>query len=99
LRLSVRRYLSIKVIPVASGAHAGNSGSFILMESDRYKPVAYLEGETSGLFLEEKPEIDSYRKVVKGLEDAALDEENSRELIGTVATERYASREDKDDGE
>jgi hypothetical protein len=99
LRLSVRRYISIRVVPAVSGAHAGGSGSFILMESDRYKPVVYLEGETSGLFLEEKEEIDAYRNVVKDLEDLALSEENSRELIGTVAAERYASREDNDDGE
>ena len=99
LRMSVRPYISIKIIPTSVGAHAAPGGSFILLESDVYKPVVYLEGETSGLFLEERAEIDAYRNVIKALHAVALNEDDSRQLIGTVAVERYGAREDHDDGE
>jgi hypothetical protein len=51
-----------QVIPAASGAHAGSAGSFTLLESLDYKPVIYLEGEASGLFLEKPEEIAAYRQ-------------------------------------
>ncbi|WP_460406851.1 helix-turn-helix domain-containing protein [Actinophytocola sediminis] len=97
LRMTVRPYITIRVIPAAFGAHAGLAGSFILLESHEYKPVVYLEGETSGVFLEKPEEIAAYRDVVKELASAALDEAESKELIATVAIEQYADREDHHD--
>ncbi|HEX7658701.1 MAG TPA: helix-turn-helix transcriptional regulator [Pseudonocardiaceae bacterium] len=97
LRMSVRPYISIRIIPAASGAHAGTAGSFRLMEFDGIRPVVYLEGETSGLYLEEKPEIEIYRRVFGALIEVALDEGQSRDLIARLATDLYADREDHDD--
>ena len=99
LRMSVRQYISVRIIPTAFGAHAGIVGSFQLMEFSDIRPVVYLEGETSGLFLEEKPEIETYRQVFAALTEAALDEGQSRDLIAKLATDLYADREDHDDRE
>jgi hypothetical protein len=73
------------------------AGPFIFMEFAEFRPVAYLESETSSLFLEKPAETQAYRRILGALAEAALDEGQSRELIATLATELYADREDHDD--
>jgi transcriptional regulator with XRE-family HTH domain len=99
LRMSVRKDISIRAVPRGVGAHAGLAGSFILLSSDSFMPVVYLEGETSGIFLEKPATTNAYRDVLNALADVALDEEQSRELIGSVAVDQYASPEEHDDHE
>jgi transcriptional regulator with XRE-family HTH domain len=97
LRISVRPHLTLRVVPAAVGGHAGIAGHFQLMEFAEFKPVVYLDSETSSLFLEEPPEIAAYCRVLNGLADKALDARQSRELIATLATELYPSGEDYDE--
>jgi transcriptional regulator with XRE-family HTH domain len=95
-RMSRRPYLTLRVVPAALGAHAATAGSFILMEFAEFKPVAYLESETSSLFLEKPVEIAAYQDILAALAQTALGERESRELIATLATELSADREDYD---
>ncbi|MGQ0717481.1 MAG: helix-turn-helix domain-containing protein [Pseudonocardiales bacterium] len=97
LRMSVRPYLTLRVVPAALGAHAGLAGHFKLMEFAEFKPVAYLDSQTSCLFLERPEEIAAYHHILTTLAETALKEGESRELIATLATELYADREDHDD--
>ena len=97
LRLSVRPYLTLRVLPASRGAHAAINGPFTLMEFAEFHPVAYLESETSSLFLEKPEETRAYRRILGALAETALDEGQSRKLIATVATELYADREDHHD--
>jgi len=97
IRMSVRPYLTLRVVPAAIGAHAGMSGQFMLLDVLDFKPIVYLESETSSLFLETPIEIDAYRNVLAAMETTALDEGQSRDLIADVATELYADRGDDDD--
>jgi hypothetical protein len=85
------------VLPASLGAHAGLAGSFTLIEFADFRPVVYLDSETSSLFLEKPEEIAAYRRILGALAGTALDEGQSRELIATVATELYADREDDHD--
>jgi transcriptional regulator with XRE-family HTH domain len=96
-RMSLRPYLTLRVVPAALGGHAAINGSFVLMEFAEFKPVAYLESETSSLFLEKPVETAAYHDVLAALAKTALDEEGSRRLIATVAHELYADRENHDD--
>ena len=96
-RLSRRPYLTLRVVPASLGAHAATAGSFILMEFAEFKPVVYLESETSSLFLEKPVEIAAYQDILESLAQTALGEGESRELIATLATELSADREDYDD--
>ncbi len=95
--MSARSYLTLRVVPVALGAHAAMTGAFRLMDFAEFKPVAYLESETSSLFLEKPEEIAAYRRILGALADTALGEGQSRELIAALATELYADGEDHDD--
>jgi transcriptional regulator with XRE-family HTH domain len=96
-RMSRRPYLTLRVVPAALGAHAATAGSSILMEFAEFKPVAYLESETSSVFLEKPVEIEAYQDILGALAGTALGEGESRELIATLATELSADREDYDD--
>ena len=96
-RMSTRSYLTLRVVPVALGAHAAMTGAFWLMEFVEFKPVAYLESKTSSLFLEKPEEIQAYRRILGALADTALGEGQSRELIAALATGLYADGEDHHD--
>jgi len=67
------------------------------MEFTDFRPVVYLDSETSSLFLEKPEETAAYRKILGALGETALGEGESRKLIATLATELHANREDHDD--
>jgi len=85
LRLSVRPNVTIRVVPKEVGAHAGMAGPFTVMIIRDFKPMVYLENETSSLFLETPVEIQAYRSIVAALNETALDKRHSRDLIGSTA--------------
>jgi transcriptional regulator with XRE-family HTH domain len=97
LRMSRRSYLTLRVVPAARGGHAGIAGPFKLMEFAEFKPVAYLESETSCLFLERPEEIAAYQRILGVLAETALGEGQSTKLIAALATELAADGEDHDE--
>ncbi|MGH3941809.1 MAG: helix-turn-helix domain-containing protein [Pseudonocardiaceae bacterium] len=97
LRMARRPHLTLRMVPAAIGAHAGIAGDFTLMEFAKFKPVAYLDSQTSCLFLERPEEIAAYRHILAMLAETALGEGESAKRIATLATELYADREDHDD--
>jgi hypothetical protein len=97
LRMSLRPFLTLRVVPAALSAHAAITGTFTLMEFAHFNPVVYLGDETSSLFLETLEEIESYQRILGKLAQTALGEGESRQMIATLATELYADREDDDD--
>ena len=86
LRMSVRPYITLRVVPTAAGAHAGLAGSFELMTFPGNQPVVNVETENSSLFVEAKAPVDSFKRVLGSLAQVALDEEQSRGLITEIAT-------------
>ncbi|MGH3772799.1 MAG: helix-turn-helix domain-containing protein [Pseudonocardiaceae bacterium] len=96
VRMSTRSYVTLRVVPFALGAHAAMTGAFWLMEFTEFKPVVYLESETSSLFLERPVEIQAYRCILAALADTALSEGQSRELIAALATRLDPDGEDHD---
>lgn len=84
LGMAQRSYITLRVVPAAIGAHAGSSGSFLRLSYEKFEPVVFLEGETSGLFLEDTRSLAVYSAVLKLLDDQALDPEESKELITSI---------------
>jgi transcriptional regulator with XRE-family HTH domain len=97
LRMSVREHISIRVLPASIGAHAAMSGPFTLMHFPHFRPIVYLDSETSCLFLEQPEEIDAYRTLLRGLGETSLDERQSRDLIAELATKLSADGGADDD--
>jgi transcriptional regulator with XRE-family HTH domain len=94
LRVSIRPHVTLRVVPTTAGAFPGMAGAFQLMEFAEHRPVNYLEGQTTALFLEEPGEIATYRRAIQLLAGIALTEGQSREMIATLATELYSTEED-----
>ena len=94
LQMSVRQYITIRIIPLAAGAHAAMAGACRLMEFEELRPIVYIEEQTAGHFLEERVEIATYRKIFAALANCALTEGQSRDLIADLAVSLYG--EDRD---
>jgi transcriptional regulator with XRE-family HTH domain len=86
LTMTIRPYITVRVVPVSVGAHAGVNGSFVQLKYEKFEPVIYVEGERTALFLEDKDSVSHYDDIVKELDRLALDEEQSRELITRIVS-------------
>jgi predicted XRE-type DNA-binding protein len=84
LAMAQRSYITLRIVPIAIGAHAGLGGSFMQLRYEKFEPVVYLEGENSSLFLEDKGSLATYTEVLKLLDRQALDAEESKELITSI---------------
>ncbi|MGH3878202.1 MAG: helix-turn-helix domain-containing protein [Actinophytocola sp.] len=84
LRIMVRPYVSVRVVPDASGLHGGRM-PFKLMEFTELNPVVFIENLNSVAFLEQKETIAGYRRIVADLDRVALDEGQSRAWLAELA--------------
>jgi hypothetical protein len=84
--MSVRPYITLRVVPTALGAHAGLAGTFTLFRLPGIQPVVFVEGETSSLFVEERQAVEAHKKVLGSLAQVALDGEQSRRLITEIVS-------------
>jgi hypothetical protein len=82
--MSARHYITVRIVPIAIGAHAGMSGSFIKLNYEKFEPVVFIESQNSGLFLEDKESLACYAEVLKRLDQEALDADQSRWLVTTM---------------
>ncbi|MEV6711937.1 DUF5753 domain-containing protein [Lentzea sp. NPDC051208] len=84
LAMNNRNYITIRVVPVEFGAHAGLSGSFQHLSYEKYEPVVFTETENTSLFVEDKTSLAKYAEVIKLLDLQALDAEESKGLITSI---------------
>ncbi|MGW1679058.1 Scr1 family TA system antitoxin-like transcriptional regulator [Saccharopolyspora sp. NPDC002376] len=82
--------VEVRVIPLDQGAHAGLSGAFVVYEFVKSRPVVYLEGRSSGAFLDEAEDVDLFWDALKHLENQASDSAVSRETLKEYV-KRYES--------
>jgi plasmid maintenance system antidote protein VapI len=87
LRLSVRPYLTIRLIATAFGPHAGLAGDFDRLEFKKIPAIVYVESEGANVFLEDQTSVDRYNTVLKSLDRTALDEVQTRKLITDIIGE------------
>lgn len=84
LAMANRQYITVRVVPIAFGAHAGLSGGFRLLSYEKYEPVVFTETENTSLFVDDKASLATYVDVLKLLDRQALDPAQSRELITSI---------------
>ncbi|MEV6716102.1 helix-turn-helix transcriptional regulator [Lentzea sp. NPDC051208] len=84
LRMSVRKYISLRVIPRSVGMHAGTSGDFRVMKFPKFPPVVYVESVKCCLFFDDKETVETYENILKDLAAIAMDEEQSRAVINSI---------------
>jgi len=82
-----RDNISVQVLPLAAGAHAGlTSGMFVLMELPEGLggPLVYCEGMTGGVIRQDPDEYRKYERSFRAMEDVTLSPEESRKFLKTV---------------
>ncbi|KAB1943572.1 helix-turn-helix domain-containing protein [Micromonospora sp. ALFpr18c] len=86
--------VSIRVLPLSAGAHYGAlAGAFVMLDFPLVnrvvadQSVVYSESVTGALYLDRPDEFAVYEKVWASLLDLALDEEQSRRMIGKIKEE------------
>lgn len=92
--------VSIRIVPWSVGGHAGlTSGSFVLFDFPPQKldwmnedPVVYIEQRASDLYLSDTAAVEQYRSVYHAIEDVALPEDESKQLILKIAEEFVRGR-------
>lgn len=89
------RHCSIRVVPASTGGRGLAHTSFHLMQYVEHGPVVYVEQDVASLFLNGKAHVDHYRKVLRRLDKAALDEGESRGLLAELASEFERAEEDQ----
>ena len=97
LRLGVRRYITIRVIPLEYGAFPVFDNSCRLVEFHQMKPVVYVDQHTAGSFFEDPTTVAAYRKIFGALADCSLGEGDSMDAIASLAVDLYGG-EDHDGG-
>ncbi|WP_223199146.1 helix-turn-helix domain-containing protein [Solihabitans fulvus] len=97
LRMSVRPYINIQVVPSSAGVHAGLCGAFALMRFDHVNPVVYLETSTSNVFIERPESIAIYEAILSDLSRLALSPGESAHRVATIAAEFAGGETDDHD--
>ncbi|MCK7627480.1 helix-turn-helix domain-containing protein [Streptomyces sp. RS10V-4] len=80
-------HVTVQVLPYGTGAHAGMSGTFSILEFDDAadSSVVYIEGVTSDLYLEKTNDVHKYTIMYEHLRAQALSADASREFIDEAA--------------
>lgn len=93
---SSRPQCAIRVVPVSAGGRGLAHAMFRLMRYVEHEPVIEIEQDAATLFLDRKDYANHYRRVLKRLEQAALDEGESRSLLAELASEFDRAEEGND---
>ena len=91
IELASLPHVTLQVIPLDSGAHAGMEGPFVILGfPEQADPdVVYVENTNIGVYMEEPPEILEYTLKFDHLRASALGPDATLEKISEAAT-RYA---------
>jgi transcriptional regulator with XRE-family HTH domain len=91
IELASLPHVTLQVIPFESGAHAGMEGAFLILGfPEQADPdVVYVENTSTGVYMEEPPEILRYTLKFDHLRASALGPDATLEKIAEAAT-RYA---------
>ena len=84
LRMSVRSYISLRIIPRSAGMHAGACGDFRVMKFPKYPPVVYVDSVNSCLFFDDPDTVKVHEDILTALAAIALPEEESRAVIDNI---------------
>ncbi|WP_330271396.1 helix-turn-helix domain-containing protein [Lentzea sp. NBC_00516] len=84
LRMSVRSYISLRIIPRSAGMHAGACGDFRVMKFPKYPPVVYVDSVNSCLFFDDPDTVKVHEDILTALAAIALTEEESRAVIDNI---------------
>jgi len=83
--LTGRPNLSIRIVPSTLGAHSFFGGPFVVFYYREHRPLVYQENGVSGLFIEDIEAVFQCQAMMTRLAQVAMDGEESRVLLATMA--------------
>ncbi|WP_181771167.1 helix-turn-helix domain-containing protein [Amycolatopsis pittospori] len=85
--MAARANVTVQVVPFGAGAHPGMEGPFLVMGFPELADtdVVYVDSTSSGLYLEEPPDVRRYALMFDHLRAAALKPDDSVEVIAEAA--------------
>jgi transcriptional regulator with XRE-family HTH domain len=89
LGVAEQPHVTVRVVPLAAGAHAGLRGPFMILEFADEPALVYLENHCTVLFLEEETDLAAYRVALENILQAALAPAATAELITQVASKLH----------
>lgn len=84
---SERSNVTLRVVPLRAGPHAGLRGPFAVMEFSEEPSLVYIENQTTFMFLDEKEDFAAYCVALSNILNVALKPADSVELITAMAAE------------
>ena len=79
--------VTLRVVPLAAGAHAGLSGPFVILEFNGESSLVFVENQGTGLFLEDEADLASYRLALGNILNAALAPPATVDLLAALVAE------------
>ncbi|CRK61302.1 Putative DNA-binding protein [Alloactinosynnema sp. L-07] len=89
--------IGIRIVPSAARHESLFGGSFLYFGYERHRPLVFLDGAVTGVFLEDPEYVELHRSLIRQIAGVALDAEESRVLIATLADEYDRSEGKWDD--
>jgi transcriptional regulator with XRE-family HTH domain len=84
---SDRPNITIRVVPISSGANASLRGAFMIVETEEEPDIVHVENQITGMFLEEDLDLAGYRLALRNILSDALAPDATAELISAIAAE------------
>jgi hypothetical protein len=87
-QMSQRRNVSIRILPLAAGLHAGTMGLFAIFQfsDDIDRDVVHIETHSGDRYLEEQSSVLEYLRLFDAVSRSALDNTESRDLLTRLVT-------------
>lgn len=84
---SRRPNISLRIVPFTAGAHAAMISPFMMLRFDETLEMdaVYLENELGAIYLERPGDLQHYTQVFEQVSSKALSEDETRELLATLA--------------
>jgi transcriptional regulator with XRE-family HTH domain len=85
LEATYRPRITIRIVPAETGAHAGMSGPFVIMDYAELPSLVHLKNTVGSLYLEDESDVKSYKSAFKDLLAVAIPPDRSQDLISKIA--------------
>jgi transcriptional regulator with XRE-family HTH domain len=82
-----RPNITLRVVPLQAGPHAGFRGPFAVMDFAEEPSLAYFENQATSMFLDDKVDVAAYRAAFGNILNVALGPAESADLISTIAAD------------
>ncbi|MEO7194769.1 MAG: helix-turn-helix transcriptional regulator [Pseudonocardiaceae bacterium] len=87
LSAAEQTHVTLRVVPLAAGAHAGLRGPFVILEFAEEPAQVFMENHGTELILEEEADLAAYRLALGTILSSALAPTATTELITQIAAE------------